>query len=184
MGATEDNKIGIGLHNSKGARQKWEDADTRRLNANLCNFILMQIFKTWKEFKKNKTFLTCNEMNVAEEYCWAMTQAARRSYCSPSGSSVLKFGFHIHCLACTYRPIYRWRCVRIFRSDLRKSLLSQDLLNVITAFSQRVSLSFKQIFRRRPVNFGDGWNWFGLVWKGGLSYYWCWTFGFCWQWFG
>ena len=144
----------------------------------------MQIFKTWKEFKKNKTFLTCNEMNVAEEYCWAMTQAARRSYCSPSGSSVLKFGFHIHCLACTYRPIYRWRCVRIFRSDLRKSLLSQDLLNVITAFSQRVSLSFKQIFRRRPVNFGDGWNWFGLVWKGGLSYYWCWTFGFCWQWFG
>ena len=30
---------------------------------------------------------------MAEEYCWAMTQAERRPCCSRSGSTVLKFGF-------------------------------------------------------------------------------------------
>jgi len=111
------------------------------------------------QFSKHKTnlikkdFLTCNEMNVAEEYCWAMKQAARRPCYSPSGSSVVKFGFHIHCVACTYRPIYSWRYVRMFSSDLRKSLLSLDLLNVITAFSQGVSLSYVY----RTVHHLDSW---------------------------
>jgi hypothetical protein len=32
---------------------------------------------------------------VAEEYCWAITQAAGRSCCGRSGSSMLEFGFQL-----------------------------------------------------------------------------------------
>ena len=59
-------------------------------------------------------------MKVAEKYCCVMIQAARRSCCSQSGSNVLKFGFHMHCHACTYRLIYSSIYVYIFRSNFRK----------------------------------------------------------------
>jgi hypothetical protein len=39
-----------------------------------------------------------NETKVAEEYCWAITQSAARSWCGRSGSSVLDFGFQLNCL--------------------------------------------------------------------------------------
>ena len=39
-------------------------------------------------------------MKVAEEYCWAITQAARPSCCGRSGSSVLNSGFQVNSLVC------------------------------------------------------------------------------------
>jgi len=36
-----------------------------------------------------------NDLNVAEEYCWALTQAAGRSCCSRSGVRVLGFGLQL-----------------------------------------------------------------------------------------
>ena len=41
------------------------------------------------------------DKTVAEEYCWAITQAAGRSCCGRSGSSVLEFGYQLDCLVCT-----------------------------------------------------------------------------------
>ena len=38
---------------------------------------------------------------MTEEYCWAITQAAGRSCCGRSGSSVLEFGFQLDCSECT-----------------------------------------------------------------------------------
>ena len=43
-----------------------------------------------------------NDTKVAEEFCWAITQAAGRSCCSRSGSCVLEFGFQLDSLVCTY----------------------------------------------------------------------------------
>jgi hypothetical protein len=43
-----------------------------------------------------------NVTKMAEEYCWAITQAAGRSSCGPSSSSVLKFGFQLDSLVYTY----------------------------------------------------------------------------------
>ena len=43
-----------------------------------------------------------NEAAVAEEYCWAITQAAELSCCGRSGYSVLEFGFQTDCLLYTY----------------------------------------------------------------------------------
>jgi hypothetical protein len=39
---------------------------------------------------------------IFEEYCWAMTQAARQPSCRLSGSSVLEFGFQLVCLLYTH----------------------------------------------------------------------------------
>jgi hypothetical protein len=63
-------------------------------------------FQTWA-FKKKKlrTFFKRAEFFIAgmkasrdeggEEYCWAMLQAAGRSYCGRSGSCVLEYGFQL-----------------------------------------------------------------------------------------
>ena len=40
----------------------------------------------------------CNESNVAEEYCWTITQAAGRSCCGRSDSRVLELGFTLDSL--------------------------------------------------------------------------------------
>ena len=37
-----------------------------------------------------------NDTKVAEEYCWAITHAAKWSYCGGSDFSVLQFGFQLH----------------------------------------------------------------------------------------
>ena len=42
-------------------------------------------FRGWKR----------NETKLAQEYCWAITQAARRSCCAWAGSNVLKSGFQL-----------------------------------------------------------------------------------------
>jgi len=49
---------------------------------------------------------TKRAIRLAEEYCWAITQAAGRSCCGRSGSSVLEFGYQLDSLVCTY--IYSW----------------------------------------------------------------------------
>ena len=49
-----------------------------------------------------KTRTERGEMTVAEEYCWAMTQALGRLYCGRSGSSVMEFEFQLDCLAYTH----------------------------------------------------------------------------------
>jgi hypothetical protein len=41
-------------------------------------------------------------MKVAEEYCWAITQAAGLSCCGRSGSRVLAIGFQLACHVYTY----------------------------------------------------------------------------------
>jgi hypothetical protein len=56
---------------------------------------------------------------VAEEYCWAITQSERRSWCRRSVCSVLKFGFKLDFL------LYLTLC--ILKSDLRKIRLSPYL---------------------------------------------------------
>jgi hypothetical protein len=47
-----------------------------------------------------------NEKKEAEEYCWAITQAAGRPYRGRSGSSVLGFGFQLDSIVFTYLYIY------------------------------------------------------------------------------
>lgn len=46
----------------------------------------------------------CCETKLAEECCWAITQAAERSYCGRSGSIVLGFGSQVHPVV--YRYIF------------------------------------------------------------------------------
>jgi len=43
--------------------------------------------------KTAEFFLAEMKAQRDEEYCWAITEAAGRSRCSPSGSSVLEFGY-------------------------------------------------------------------------------------------
>jgi hypothetical protein len=43
-----------------------------------------------------------NEAKVVEEYCWAITQAVRRSCCSRLGFSVPEFGFLLDSLVNPY----------------------------------------------------------------------------------
>ena len=50
-----------------------------------------------------------NETKVAEEYCWAITQAAGRSCCGRSGSSVLGCGFNL--TICV--PSWDFRTIRL-----------------------------------------------------------------------
>ena len=52
------------------------------------------IFQTRVEFVLLRE-LKHRETKEAEEYCWAITQAAGRSCCGRSGSSVLEFGFRL-----------------------------------------------------------------------------------------
>jgi hypothetical protein len=72
-----------------------------------------------------------NETEVAEQYCWAITQASGWSCCGQSGCDVLKFGLqldflvHTHILTADhmythiliadniYKHIYLWLTVRI-----------------------------------------------------------------------
>jgi len=53
-----------------------------------------------------------NETQVAEEYCCAITQAAGRSCCSRSGSSVFECGFtpnfFIHVYVWSYVCVYTY----------------------------------------------------------------------------
>jgi hypothetical protein len=50
---------------------------------------------TLQEWKRNET-------KVAEEYCWAITQAAVKSCCSRLVASVLEFGFELDSLVYAY----------------------------------------------------------------------------------
>jgi hypothetical protein len=71
-------------------------------------------FRCWKR----------NEKKVVEEYCWAITQAERRSRCSRSGSSALEHGYHLDSLlyACTVDPTYtEFRLAPDLPKLLRKS---------------------------------------------------------------
>jgi hypothetical protein len=43
-----------------------------------------------------------SETKLVEEYCWAIIQAAGRSYCGRSGSRVLEFGFKLDSLVHTH----------------------------------------------------------------------------------
>jgi hypothetical protein len=43
------------------------------------------------------------DIYLAEEYCWAMTRAAGRTFCGRSGSGALEFRFHMDWLPCIYR---------------------------------------------------------------------------------
>jgi hypothetical protein len=47
-----------------------------------------------------------NETEVEEEYCWAITRAAGRSYCGRSDSSILDFGFQLDSLAVDHTQAY------------------------------------------------------------------------------
>jgi hypothetical protein len=76
-------------------------------------FKLLRIFPRRNERKEAK---------VVEEYCWAITQAARRSYCCRSGFSALQFEFQLYFLVYTH---IRDLCSLI--SDLHKIRLVPDL---------------------------------------------------------
>ena len=54
----------------------------------------------------------CNE-KVAEEYCWAITQAMGRSCCGRSGSSVLDFTFQLGSLLCTQTVDHMYTQIRL-----------------------------------------------------------------------
>jgi hypothetical protein len=43
-----------------------------------------------------------SETKVAEEYCWAITQTARRSCCGRSGSNELEFGVRLDSVVYTH----------------------------------------------------------------------------------
>ena len=47
-------------------------------------------------------FLAGMKAQVAEKYCWAITQAAGRSYCGRSDSSLVQPGFQLDCLVYTH----------------------------------------------------------------------------------
>jgi len=73
---------------------------------------------------------------VAEEYCWAITHAEKRSYCGRSGSSVLKSGLQLDSLMyltiCILKSGLQLDCLMylticILKSDLRKIRLAPDL---------------------------------------------------------
>jgi hypothetical protein len=51
-----------------------------------------------------------SEMKVAEEYSWAITQAARLSCCGRSGSSVLEPGFQLDLLVCAHTVDHTLTC--------------------------------------------------------------------------
>ena len=56
------------------------------------------IFETTPNFSLGE--MKCNEKMVADESCWAITQAVGRSGGVRSGSGVLGFGFQLDCLGC------------------------------------------------------------------------------------
>jgi hypothetical protein len=64
-----------------------------------------------------------SETNVAEEYCWAITQAASKSRCVLSGPSVLTLVFHMDCVAYTHIVDHMYTQF----SDLHKILLEPDI---------------------------------------------------------
>jgi len=55
-----------------------------------------------------------NEKKEAEEYCWAIIQAAGRSYRGRSGSSVLEFGFLLDSVVFTYLYVYVYIYIYIY----------------------------------------------------------------------
>jgi hypothetical protein len=57
------------------------------------------IFETRAEFIPAGT--KDDEATVAEDYCWAKTQAVGQPYYGRSGSSVLEFGFQLDTLVQT-----------------------------------------------------------------------------------
>ena len=53
-----------------------------------------------------------NDRQVAEKYCWAITQAMERSWCDRSGSSVPEFGSNKHSPFYVFNTIWTfWDCV-------------------------------------------------------------------------
>jgi len=56
-----------------------------------------------------------SEKKLAEEYCWAITQAAGRSRWGRSGSTVLKFVFQLSCLVHLAISVICYDLCRIFR---------------------------------------------------------------------
>ena len=56
-----------------------------------------------------------NETNLAEEYCWAMTQAAGRSFCGRSGASVVGLGFKLDSAIYVYIHTHVHTYIRVIR---------------------------------------------------------------------
>jgi hypothetical protein len=55
--------------------------------------------------------LKCNEKNVAEEYCWAITQAAGRSCLQPIG---FRFGAWVYTQLTLYTYMYKHMYVFVY----------------------------------------------------------------------
>jgi len=58
-----------------------------------------------------------SDTEMAEKYCWAITQAVGRSYCSRLGSSVVELGFQ-----CGLPNTYVHFTVCVLNSDLHRTL--------------------------------------------------------------
>ena len=59
---------------------------------------------------------------VAEEYCWAITQAAGRPYCGQSDSAVLEFGFQLVPILDKYTSVNMHNQISTCsKSDLRRT---------------------------------------------------------------
>jgi hypothetical protein len=76
---------------------------------------------------------------VAEEYCWAITQAAGRSCCGRSGYRVLEFGFQLDSRICSS-----------LNPDMRKIRLAPDLPVSTNCASRGVGRAMAQAVSRRP----------------------------------
>jgi len=50
----------------------------------------------------NIEFLQCNELKMAEKYCWVITQVVRQTCLGQSGYTVLEYGFQVDILVYTY----------------------------------------------------------------------------------
>ena len=87
---------------------------------------------------------------VQEEYCWAVTEAAGRSCCGVSSSSVLEFGFQLDCLIQTPQLTKRiqFRLARYLPEISRKSRCAWS--NDTTSYPRRTkSMVAWNIFRPR-----------------------------------
>lgn len=83
------------------------------------------------------------ETKVAEECCWAITQAVGRPCCGRAGSSMVEFGFQVDPFLYTYIVD---DILSIFRFKLRKIRLALDNPERNSGLSRRV-----ESINRRPV---------------------------------
>ena len=77
---------------------------------------------------------------VAKEYCWAITQAKRRSYCFRLDSGVLEFGFQLVSVAYNFICIYKrivisldWRRAsgtQLLRTCVLCDVTKNDFVNI------------------------------------------------------